>query len=369
MILKSSKFKYSKARDTILDAILSGNLAQDSILPSEQKLCALLGVSRITLRAALRDLEEMGIITKQHGSRSRVDRAALGKMRVPLRRIAWVDSSRIGHPNPIYFDIFRSLSEAAALRSVKIDYITLVIPDLADRFFERQNEYDGLVLGEFTSPYRHYLDRLTHPNCVSVDCACPGIAHCVKTDSYFGGRLAARALLDAGCTRPVCVRYAESAAPYPPYGERLRGFSDSLAEAGIELPPERIFEVKSADDEDNFPDFLRRRLPVLKKTDGVFAFCDKQAVDTLHALRKLGFDVPGQISVIGFDGLILSRFLSPPLTTIRQPVEEIGRKALEIVLNPAESSSYPPVIQIPPALQPGGTIPGKSEMKLRKKAL
>jgi LacI family transcriptional regulator len=185
----------------------------------------------------------------------------------------------------------------------------------------------------------------------------------VKTDSYFGGRLAARALLDAGCTRPVCVRYAESAAPYPPYGERLRGFSDFLAEAGIELPPERIFEVKSADDEDNFPGFLKRRISILKKTDSIFAFCDKQAIDTFHALRKLGFDVPGQISVIGFDGLILSRFLSPPLTTIRQPVEEIGRKALEIVLNPTESSAYAEVIRIHPEIQPGGTVRIKLEMK------
>jgi len=369
MILENSKFKYSKARDTILDAILSGDLAQDSILPSEQKLCGLLGVSRITLRAALRDLEEKGIIIKQHGSRSRIDRAALRNMRDPLRRIAWVDTSRFGRTNPIYFDIFRSLSEAAALCGVKIDYITLAIPELAESFFERQREYDGLVLGEFTAAFRHYLKRITHPNCVSVDCVCPGIAHCVKTDCYFGGRLAARTLLDSGCSRPVCILYAESAAPYSPYRERLRGFSDSLAEAGIDLPPERIFEVKCAADEDNFPGFLKRRISILKKTDSIFAFCDKQAIDTFHALRKLGFDVPGQISLVGFDGLVLSRFLSPPLATIRQPVEEIGRKALEIVLNPAESSSYPPVIQIPPALQPGGTIPGKSEMKLRKKAL
>ena len=54
--------------------------------------------------------------------------------------------------------------------------------------------------------------------------------------------------------------------------------------------------------------------------------------------------------------MILSRFVSPVLTTIRQPVEEIGKKALEIILNPAESESYPTVIQIPPVLLPGDSI-------------
>ena len=62
MILKNSKFKYSKAREMILDAILAGNLAQDAILPSEQILQKQLKIGRNTLRSALRELEETGII-------------------------------------------------------------------------------------------------------------------------------------------------------------------------------------------------------------------------------------------------------------------------------------------------------------------
>lgn len=356
MILENKKLKYNTARERILDAILSGSLEKDLMLPSEQKLASRLGIGRNTLRTALRELEREGIITKQNGRPSQVNPEALKKKRSPLRRIAWVDTTPIGQTNPIYFDIFRSFSDAAVIRNVKIDYISLITDDMAESFFGRQQEYDGLVLGEFTPPRRHYLDCITHKNCVSVDCAYPGIPHCVKTDCYLGGQIAARALIESGHTRLICIRYKDSVAQYPPHRERLRGFSDFLADAGIELPRKRILEIKCAADEDNFPDFLKRHLPVLKKTDGIFAFCDKQAADTILALRELGFDVPGQISVTGFDGLILSRFLSPPLTTIRQPVEEIGKKALEIVLNPAERESYPAVIQIPPVLQPGGTL-------------
>lgn len=356
MILENKKLKYNTARERILDAILSGSLEKDLMLPSEQKLASRLGIGRNTLRTALRGLEREGIITKQNGRPSQVNPEALKKKRSPLRRIAWVDTTPIGQTNPIYFDIFRSFSDAAVIRNVKIDYISLITDDMAESFFGRQQEYDGLVLGEFTPPCRHYLNHITHKNRVCVDCAHPGIPHCVKTDCYLGGQLAARALVESGHSRLVCIRHKDSVVQYPPHRERLRGFSDFLAEAGIDLPQERILEIKCAADEDNFSEFLRRHLPILKKSDGVFASYDKLGADTIHALRKLGFDIPGQISIVGFDGLILSRFLSPPLTTIRQPVEEIGKKALEIVLNPTESGSYPAIIQIPPALLPGESI-------------
>lgn len=356
MILKNSKFKYSKAREAILDAILSGNLAQDSNLPSEKTLCSQLGVSRITLRAALHELEEAGIIIKRNGRPSRIDQAALQKMRAPLRRIAWVGTSRFGRTNPIYFEIFRSFSEGAALRNVKIDYISLTLEAMAENFFRRQNEYDGLVLGEVTPKSRHYLPLFTHENRICVDCPRPGIPHCVKTDSNLGGQLAARALIESGHRRPVFLGFSDSIRTYEPFGERFRGFKETLERAGISLAPKNILLLSSVKEEDHFPEFLKKNLPILKKADSLFAVSDTLAVSAMTELQKMGFSIPGDISLIGFDGMILSRFVSPVLTTIRQPVEEIGKKALEIILNPAESESYPTVIQIPPVLLPGDSI-------------
>ena len=361
MILKTSEFKYAQARKRILDAILAGDPAADAVLPSEQTLRKQLGIGRNTLRTALQELEEEGIIIKQHGRQSRINPDALKKKKSPIRRIAWVDTTPIGQTNPIYFDIFRSFSDAAVIRNVKIDYISLTLEAMAESFFPRQHEYDGLILGEFILQSQRYLDRINHKNCVCVDCAYPGIPHCVKTDCYLGGQLAARTLLESGHQRPVYLGYAKSVVPYPPFHERFHGFSDFFAEAGHPLTPDRVFEIITPDDENNFPGFLRRRLRILEKTDCVFASCDRQAADIIHALRDLGFDVPEQISVIGFDGLTLSRFLSPSLTTIRQPVEEIGHKTLEIVLNPAESKSYPEIIQIPPTLQPGDSLRNRNK--------
>ena len=361
MILKNTKFKYRKAREMILDAILSGDLAPDSFLPSEQKLCDKLGVSRITLRAALHELEQDGIIIKRNGRPSQVNPEALRKQHTPLRRIAWVDTSPIGYTNQIYFDIFRSVSEQAVLRNVKLDYISLYASAMAENFFRRQNEYDGLILGEFSRELKKYIPRITHPNTICVDCPRPGIPHCVKTDCYLGGQLAAETLLKSGHRRLACLGYAESEVDYPPFQERLRGFCDHLDRAGCPLAPERILTIVTAEDENDFTGFLKKHQSVLKKSDGLFVLMDRFAIGAIDSLPELGLRIPDDLAIVGFDGQIYSRFVSPVLTTIQQPVEEIGQKALEIVLNPSESASFPEIVQIPPVLQNGATVSTKND--------
>ena len=356
MILKNTKFKYSKAREMLLDAILSGDLAADSVLPSEQKLCTQLGVSRITLRAALHELEQDGIIIKQNGRPSRVDLKALRKQDTPLRRIAWVDTSPIGYTNQIYFDIFRSVSEQTVLRNVKLDYISLHNKIMAENFIRLQHEYDGLILGEFSRKLNNYIPRITHPNTISVDCPRSGIRHCVKSDCYAGGQTAARMLLESGHRHPAYLGYGDSITNYTPFKERFKGFNDYLMQVGTPLPDDHIIEITSPDDENHLAEFLRKHLPALKECDSVFVGFDKLAVDVIYVLPELGISIPDDLSIIGFDGLTLSQFVSPALTTIRQPVEEIGRKALEIVLNPTESAAYPAIIPIPPTIQSGDTV-------------
>ena len=361
MILEKRKLKYNTARERILDAILVGSLEKDLVLPSEQKLASRLGIGRNTLRTALRELEREGIIIKQNGRPSRVDPDALRRQRAPLRRIAWVDTLPIQHTNPIYFDIFRSVSEGAAVRNVKLDYISLSIEAMAENFFRRQNEYDGLILGEFTPRYQKYLADITHKNTVCVDCPRPGIAHCVKTDSVLGGRLAARTLIEAGHRNPAFLGFTRASRNYKPFDERFSGFRDELRRAKISLPADRILRISSWNEEVHFDDFMKRHRDSLRRADSLFVLADNIAVAALCSLPKLGFRVPGDLSIIGFDGITLSRFVSPVLTTIRQPVEEIGRKALEIVLNPAESKNCPELIEIPPALLPGESLCDRTE--------
>jgi len=62
--------------------------------------------------------------------------------------------------------------------------------------------------------------------------------------------------------------------------------------------------------------------------DGVFAGDDEAAIGVLHALKAAGRLVPRDVAVVGFDDIPSARYLSPPLTTVQAPIEEVGRQAV-----------------------------------------
>ena len=65
----------------------------------------------------------------------------------------------------------------------------------------------------------------------------------------------------------------------------------------------------------------------------IFCFSDDMALGALHALRLRGLACPRDVSVVGFDDIKIAKFAYPPLTTVRQPMEEIGRKAVALLLD------------------------------------
>jgi len=73
-----------------------------------------------------------------------------------------------------------------------------------------------------------------------------------------------------------------------------------------------------------------------KAPTAIFCFSDDMAFGALHALRLAGLDCPRDVSVAGFDDIRLAQFGTPPLTTIRQPMREIGRKTVEVLLGVIE---------------------------------
>ena len=68
---------------------------------------------------------------------------------------------------------------------------------------------------------------------------------------------------------------------------------------------------------------------------------DTVAVGAIRALRDLGISVPGDVSVIGFDGVDIGRFTTPRLTTVEQPVEEIARRSVNLLLDMMEKGATP----------------------------
>jgi DNA-binding LacI/PurR family transcriptional regulator len=147
----------------------------------------------------------------------------------------------------------------------------------------------------------------------------------VDSDNHGGGRLAARALADAGRRTLGII-----AGPHDmePARDRIRGWRDELTAQGIDhgaiVHAEFTLESGAA--------AMARLLQRHPAIDGVFASSDLMAAGAIRMLQASGRRVPTDVSVIGFDDVIIATTSDPPLTTIRQPLEEMGRVAAETVI-------------------------------------
>jgi LacI family transcriptional regulator len=112
--------------------------------------------------------------------------------------------------------------------------------------------------------------------------------------------------------------------------DRLAGFRDGLAHAGVELDPENVLTTQFTRDGGYVA--MRELLDRGLAADCVFAVNDVMAVGAMAALREHGYRVGGDVALAGFDGIPTLRDIEPPLTTVRLPLPEIGRAALELAL-------------------------------------
>ncbi len=128
--------------------------------------------------------------------------------------------------------------------------------------------------------------------------------------------------------------------------ERLDGYRDALVAQGRE-PDDRLVRRDAPNVEGGY----RATLDILvEQPDALFVATDPMAVGALRALRQRGLRVPDDVAVVGFDGLPNARVTDPVLTTVVQPVMEVGRTAVQILRGNHEGSD---VVMLPTELRIG----------------
>ena len=112
--------------------------------------------------------------------------------------------------------------------------------------------------------------------------------------------------------------------------ERLLGFRAALAGAGILLDPEliRFSDWQIPMGETAAEEILDNPDP----PTAIFGFNDNVAIGALHAARRRGLRVPDDLSIVGFDDTFQSRIVWPQLTTVRQPLQELGRTGVSLLM-------------------------------------
>ncbi len=150
----------------------------------------------------------------------------------------------------------------------------------------------------------------------------------VHCDHYEGGRLAMEHLLECGCKNIVCMR-----APQEISSARARydGYADVCWEKNIKR---QVIDCNYSFDEGlKQIDVLLEKYP---EVDGIIACNDMVALAVYKGLHSKGILVPDEIQIIGFDDITWASLMTPALTTIAQPIEEIGRKVAELIIHKDE---------------------------------
>ena len=121
--------------------------------------------------------------------------------------------------------------------------------------------------------------------------------------------------------------------------QRLQGYKDGLAAAGIPLN-EDLIEIGDYTTETAMI-CARKLLSLADRPTAIFAANDMSAMGVYEAAREFGLQIPGDLSVIGFDNLREAAYLNPPLTTIDQSLEKMGTIATEMLVELVKGKSLP----------------------------
>jgi LacI family transcriptional regulator len=156
----------------------------------------------------------------------------------------------------------------------------------------------------------------------------------VGATNWAGGMEATRHLLDLGHTE---IAYLGGPSGSVVDIARMHGYAAAMQQAGI------IVDIGApAHGPFTFEHGREAGLRLLDRPDrptAIFAGSDVTAMGVMEAARTLGISIPGRLSLVGFDDTMLAQTASPQLTTVHQPLEEIGRTAVETVLRLARGET------------------------------
>lgn len=156
----------------------------------------------------------------------------------------------------------------------------------------------------------------------------------VDADNYGGARTAVEHLIRTGRTRIAMISGLTDTRVVQ---DRSRAFRESLALAGLAAYGERTGDFSDR----GGAEAMRSLLAEHPELDAVFVQSDYMAIGALEALRDADRSVPGDVAVVGFDDV---RATDPPLTTVHQPVEAMGREMARMLLDVLSGGSPSPVV-------------------------
>lgn len=339
-------------------AIRQGKYATGSKLPSVRELARQYAVSVGTVQRALSQLEAKDLISSSPRRRGLVKglrgasqgRQARGQAPLPTTMNLGVVFPVPTRQVPVFDDteswtghIVRAIHASAS--AAKYDVLTLAAPTeedsaetLVDRLRGMRHTTAGLVIFQLQQVpgLAQALDSLEIP-WVSVDRPAPDATHnFVSSDFTRAGHAVGRTFAACGFERVLMLM--SNFVAYRSSAELSTGYMQAQLElgrptAGIE------YRVCTSSTEQAGYEETRQFLASGGKPQAILASGDRTAMGAIRACSQFGLRCPEDVSVVGGTGLELSRYASPTLSVIQQPMQRIGQSAVEMLLAMVQSQT------------------------------
>jgi DNA-binding LacI/PurR family transcriptional regulator len=311
--------------------------------PTSFDIAALAGVSQPTVSRALSGNPSVSEETRERVLAAArelhytVDKNASGLRRRQSRTIALLffedptpDDTLI---NPFYLSMVGSLTRACAKKGYDL---LISFQQLSGDWhvdYEDSRKADGILLlgyGDYMTA-RPRLEQLVEQGThfVRWGAARAGqVGTTVGSDNEQGGYLAGRHLVERGRKALAFLGTVSDAAPE--FVERWSGYERALAEAGMTQDRRLIFDAGPTEEAGRSA--AMRLLGQGVPFDGIFATSDMVAIGAMRALHEAGMNIPGDVSIVGFDDIAAARLAEPPLTTISQDTRLAGEMLVETLI-------------------------------------
>jgi LacI family transcriptional regulator len=234
--------------------------------------------------------------------------------------------------NPFFAEIARAIED----RGHQLGYsVVMCNTDNKDEKVERyislllQKSVDGIIIATGIEK-KEILEQLLARGIPVVLIAreMPLVAvETVIVDDYAGGSMAANHLLQLGHTEIAILAESRKVSSSR---ERMRGFRQTMVDTGLTFNEKwlKICDYKVEDGKKNALELLQEAI----RPSAIFSCNDLLAVGALQAAKELQISVPSELSIISFDNTILASVSNPPLTTIAQPMEQMGKLAVDMIV-------------------------------------
>ena len=220
-----------------------------------------------------------------------------------------------------------------------------------------QKRVDGLLLlcTETHQPSQEIMQRYPSVPTVMMDWApFDGDSDLIQDNSLLGGDLATQHLIDQGYTRIGCLT---GPLDKTPARLRLEGYRKAMHRAGLAIPDG--YEITGNFEFGGGFAAMQQLLAHPVPPEAVFAGNDAMAVGAYQALYQAGKRIPENMGIVGYDDIELARYMTPPLTTVHQPKDELGELAIDVLIHRmAQPDQQQQRVQLTPELVVRGSTRG-----------